>query len=62
MENYVVNLANVAYKNGPGYDGYILRVLQFPEGPYTLKVANIFVNQAKTVDSKVKFKVQPYSA
>ena len=60
IERFVVVLENQTYTGGPGYKGRVLRELQFPEGPYVLGTAKIFIRQAKTVDSKLKFKIVDY--
>ena len=60
MENFVVVPYNEEYKGGIGYTGPILQALQFPEGPYTKKVAEIFVRQAKSENSKLRFKIVEY--
>ena len=60
IETRVVVPQEETYKSGVGYRGPILRTLGFPEGPYTERTAQTFVQQARSVDSKKRFKIVAY--
>jgi hypothetical protein len=60
IETHVVVLADEVYTGGVGYRGPVLKELGFPEGPYILGVAKIFVNQAKRSKTKADFKIVEY--
>lgn len=60
IETHVVVLEREVYTGGPGYNGYVMKQLGFPEGPYLKGVAELFVRQARSVDKKIKFKVVEY--
>jgi calcineurin-like phosphoesterase len=60
IETVVVVEKGTKYESGVGYTGAVLSRLGFPEGPYTPKIAKIFVSQARSVDSTLKFEIKPY--
>lgn len=62
LETHVVVKEEEQYTGGVGYKGPILRELGFPEGPYILGVAKLFVRQAQSVNSKARFKIVEYKA
>jgi hypothetical protein len=58
-ENFVVVRERDNYTGGIGYDGFLLRQLGFPKGPYIEASAKILVNQLKSISSD-KFKIVSY--